>query len=204
LDAVAVPAAAPAAVPGVWPIGDCRWAAAARSLSDNGYAVLDCIPDPATLEAVLAAFQESMTGFPEYVRRDDDPTKTVDGHPMVYVAGGFGALGMCVLCCLDLLCISEITLCLGDFVFYCLGAYIFFSQGTLVPSTASLHGGNEKPLRLQSCLSSRSTSTLISPGSGRLHGQCLTTPTLARCESMHRCESMQCNKCIILTSLHDF
>jgi hypothetical protein len=47
------------------------------------------------LEAVLAAFQESMTGFPEYVRRDDDPTKTVDGHPMVYVAGGFGALGMC-------------------------------------------------------------------------------------------------------------
>ncbi len=81
-----------AAAAGPWPAGDPRWRAAAESLSTNGYAVVD-VMDEATRAQVLRDFQTSLQGFPEYRRSAEDPSKTPEGTPLIYVAGGFGALG---------------------------------------------------------------------------------------------------------------
>ena len=67
-------------------------AAAARSLRDNGYAVID-VMDKKTRAQVLEAFKVSLLTFPEYRRSAADPTRTPEGTPIIYVAGGFGALG---------------------------------------------------------------------------------------------------------------
>ena len=66
--------------------------AAAACLRANGYAVVDAM-DEATRVQVLKAFKESLEGFPEYRRSEADPTKTPEGTPIIYVAGGFGGLG---------------------------------------------------------------------------------------------------------------
>ena len=65
----------------------------AKALKQNGYTVISMLGDADVRAAQRRSFVEAMQGFREYQRHPDDASRTPSGHPIVYVAGGYGALG---------------------------------------------------------------------------------------------------------------
>jgi len=62
-----------------------------HSLVTLGIATVPLL-NPSTLDAHRQRFNKTCQEFRVYKRKAGDPTKTPDGQPIVYVAGGFGAL----------------------------------------------------------------------------------------------------------------
>jgi hypothetical protein len=61
-------------------------------LERAGVTTLEVIP-PKELKKYQRDFDATLLAFPEYRRDKDDPTLDSEGNPLVYVAGGFAALG---------------------------------------------------------------------------------------------------------------
>lgn len=66
--------------------------AAATKLQRDGYVTISMLPTAGARAAQRVAFTDSFLTFPEYLRDPADATRTPSGEPIVYVAGGFGAL----------------------------------------------------------------------------------------------------------------
>lgn len=66
--------------------------AAATKLQRDGYVTISMLPTAEARAAQRVAFTDSFLTFPEYLRDPADATRTPSGQPLVYVAGGFGAL----------------------------------------------------------------------------------------------------------------
>nr|QBK85850.1 MAG: hypothetical protein LCMAC101_04450 [Marseillevirus LCMAC101] len=63
-----------------------------EQLERAGVTTLEIIP-PRELKKYQREFDATLEGFPEYKRYPDNPTLDREGNPLVYVAGGFAALG---------------------------------------------------------------------------------------------------------------
>ena len=63
-----------------------------QSLKRMGAVVMKVI-DKKDLPAARSSFIQATRTFPEYKRDPNDPDRTVDGHPLLYVLGGFAAFG---------------------------------------------------------------------------------------------------------------
>ena len=63
-----------------------------QSLKRVGVAVVPVIP-PKEIASIREAFKAELRGFPEYRRSADNPDVSPSGNPIVYVLGGFAALG---------------------------------------------------------------------------------------------------------------
>ena len=66
------------------------------------------------LNHIREEFMEEMRQFPEYKRNSNSAYKTMDGNPITYVLGGFGAFG---------------TYCVGYVVSPCLSSLLVGSDG---------------------------------------------------------------------------